>query len=654
MTARVRALCAASVFAAAGLHAYVRETYSGKPLTRTRIVSFMVGPHAKAGLTNGAGNTVITPESDPVAALQAAMSTWNTASGADLDLSVTAIAIDRETGGDGRNVITFEDTPSNRSVVGSAIAITTYYFIPSRGVITDSDIVFSPDITFATTPTLGAYDLQSIATHELGHAIGVGHTPLRSAVMFPYSLPEDTSARTLSQDEIAFVRDVHTRESPLGSISGTLTTPSGKAPASALVLMLNCESGVAAASYSGNGSYAASGLPPGDYLVAAYPVAPLADSNSDDFDTPDWQASFAAGANAQAISVAAGGLAQADIAVPDGPAKLSIDSAYFGDDEFRIASGTSVDVSLFGSGFPDQLVPEDMEVYGGGATVRADSIEVFPDLGMVFFTLDVPAVKDWTDAAIVLRAGDLVAVYAGIRIAPAGAAFAPSGVLNAATFRAGALAPGELVSIFGTGIGPDKGVAASFDEHVGFPTAVQDTTVEIAGIPTPLMYVSSTQINLQVPFEVAGLASASVRVRRSGTLAEAILPVADASPGIFGSLRQAAILNEDGTLNNSDQPALRGHVITVFATGQGMVEPALATNRVAPLSPLCRSPNVKATIGDQPARVDFAGMAPGFVGLWQLNIVVPDDAPDGWAHIVLTVNDAFNSPSEYVYVSTAQ
>src|SRR4051812_37735760 len=156
MTARVRALCAAGLFAGAGLHAYVRETYSGTPLTRPRTVSFMIGPHAKAGLSNRPGDIVITPESDPVAALRAAMSTWNAAPGADLDLSLTAITLDRDTGGDGRNVITFEDTPSNRSVVGSAIAITAYYFIPSRGVITDSDIVFSPDITFATTPTLRA------------------------------------------------------------------------------------------------------------------------------------------------------------------------------------------------------------------------------------------------------------------------------------------------------------------------------------------------------------------------------------------------------------------------------------------------------------------------------------------------------------------
>ena len=71
-------------------------------------------------------------------------------------------------------------------------------------------------------------------------------------------------------------------------------------------------------------------MPSGDYLVAAYPVAPfLADSNSDDFDTPDWQPSFAAGANAQSIPVTAGALAKADIAVPDGPAKLTIDFAYF-------------------------------------------------------------------------------------------------------------------------------------------------------------------------------------------------------------------------------------------------------------------------------------------------------------------------------------
>ena len=144
---------------------------------RSGSVTFVLQPSVSAGVRNASGQTVITPESDPAAAISAAMSAWNTVPGAALNLSSSTASASRPPGSDSTNIITFEDTTTTRDIVGSAIAVTAYYYRPSQAVIVDSDIVFNPDMTFSTIPTLDAIDLQSIVTHELGHAIGLDHTP---------------------------------------------------------------------------------------------------------------------------------------------------------------------------------------------------------------------------------------------------------------------------------------------------------------------------------------------------------------------------------------------------------------------------------------------------------------------------------------------
>jgi len=181
----MRLLLAASLSVVV-LHAYTPWTTSaGIPLHRTDAgsVQYMVNQSTAAGMKNADGSVIITPDSDPMKALQSAAIAWSsipTAAVSFLPLQITSAVNDRA---DNRHVIVFLDTPDNRSVVGSALAVTVASFF-SDGSIVDADIVFNPTVPFSTTLAPNTYDLQSVATHEMGHALGANHSGLLSATMF--------------------------------------------------------------------------------------------------------------------------------------------------------------------------------------------------------------------------------------------------------------------------------------------------------------------------------------------------------------------------------------------------------------------------------------------------------------------------------------
>ena len=165
------------------LHAYTPWTASnGAPLRRTDATSiqYLVNQSTAAGMKNADGNVIITPDSDSMSALQGAAAAWSSIPSAAvsfLPLQDTSAVNDQR---DMQHVIVFVDTPENRSVVGSALAITVASFY-SDGTIADADIVFNPTITFSTTLAPNTYDLQSVATHEMGHALGANHSGVVSA-----------------------------------------------------------------------------------------------------------------------------------------------------------------------------------------------------------------------------------------------------------------------------------------------------------------------------------------------------------------------------------------------------------------------------------------------------------------------------------------
>jgi uncharacterized protein (TIGR03437 family) len=215
------------------------------------------------------------------------------------------------------------------------------------------------------------------------------------------------------------------------------------------------------------------------------------------------------------------------------------------------------------------------------------------------------------------------------------------GVVNAASYQYGALAPGSLFSIFAPNLTSETSTASA----APWPTVLDGVSVKINGIAAPLYYLSPTQINAQVPFEVPN-GSASLVVESNGAAANSVpITIAPAAPGIFlmpGNTRAAA-LNQDFSLNASGAPASVGSIITVYFTGQGPLDCPLRTGDPAPLDAYCTTLALThASIGGVPAAVQFSGLAPRYVGLAQANIQVPD-LPEGEYPVVLTIGGSISN-----------
>jgi uncharacterized protein (TIGR03437 family) len=211
--------------------------------------------------------------------------------------------------------------------------------------------------------------------------------------------------------------------------------------------------------------------------------------------------------------------------------------------------------------------------------------------------------------------------------------FTAAGVANVGSYLSGAVAPGEIVSIFGSNLGPSVGVPnTGYDPATGaLPTALGNVSVSFDGQAAPLFFVRNDQINVQVPYEVAGKTATSIVVTYNGAPSAAIgVPVAAASPGMFQYNGRTLVLNAvTGAIVDAGNPASRGDYVILFGTGPGLVDPPVATGKPATASPynMVRSP--QAQIGGRVVPVAFAGMTPGFTGLMQINLQVPIDAPVG-------------------------
>ncbi|HLH40552.1 MAG TPA: FG-GAP-like repeat-containing protein [Bryobacteraceae bacterium] len=199
-----------------------------------------------------------------------------------------------------------------------------------------------------------------------------------------------------------------------------------------------------------------------------------------------------------------------------------------------------------------------------------------------------------------------------------------SSVVNSATFAAGPIAPGSLVSILGTGLGPVNG---TLNNTASWPNSLAGVSVTFNGIAAPLSYVSARQINAQVPWEISGSANVLVNVNGASTPSFSA-PTAAIAPGIFAtSTGQALAYNLDGTLAGpvgpNSHPASAGDTLVVFANGLGPVTPSIADG--VPSSGTLRTTGpTPVFIGNTPCQVLFSGLSPGMVGVNQLNVVVPD------------------------------
>lgn len=208
-------------------------------------------------------------------------------------------------------------------------------------------------------------------------------------------------------------------------------------------------------------------------------------------------------------------------------------------------------------------------------------------------------------------------------------------LVNAASYDA-TVAPGSIAALFGAGLATQTQVAASLP----LPKTLGGVTVKINNLDAPLFFVSANQINLQVPSGVTA-GAATIQVFNSGVsaaVASGTATVTEAAPGIFtidlSGKNQAIALNSDFSLNADfdrlpgSRPEAGGSVVVIYATGAGATNPLVADGQAAPGSPLARATGATTvTIGGIAADVQFSGLAPGFVGLWQINAVIPASLP---------------------------
>jgi uncharacterized protein (TIGR03437 family) len=223
------------------------------------------------------------------------------------------------------------------------------------------------------------------------------------------------------------------------------------------------------------------------------------------------------------------------------------------------------------------------------------------------------------------------------------------GIVNGASFQGNAVAPGEIVTLFGTKIGPRIPYLLQIWDRV-VQRKLAGTRVWFDNTAAPLIYAYPNQVAAVVPYDVAGKQTVQVRVENMVARSLPVtLPVQDAAPALFTANMSGkgpiAALNQDYSVNSAANPAPKASFVMLFATGAGVMDPGVADGSLVftdtlprPLLP------VHVTIGGRAAEIWYAGAAPQLIsGVLQVNARIPPAVTSGAVPIVLTVGN-FSSP----------
>lgn len=385
------------------------------------------------------------------------------------------------------------------------------------------------------------------------------------------------------------------------------------------------------------------------------------------------------GASSTTLNVAAGGSATLQVSLPGsvpapgryeglitfrgGPVTLEV--PYM----FLVASKTAYDlIPLYGQSFDgpiSQVLPPGegpllirvIDQYGaavqgirvnwaatqGGGSIEsgiANTSDFTDENGIAYATAALgPTVGSQAFTATV---SGMVLPYTGnARIQPT---ISSGGIVDAASFTNGrAVAPGSLISVFGNGLADENASAIKVPLPYGIDGTAFSFDVPSAGISVPgrFFYISPGQLNVQVPWELAGQASVTVKAIVNFTYsAEYTLPLAAYSPGFFansvGGQLIAAALDLNYHVISAINPATRGSTVQLYLNGLGPVQTTPADG-AAVSSADSTTTTASITIGGQPAMVSYSGLAPNFVGLYQVNAVVPASIGTGLQPITCSI-----------------
>lgn len=234
-----------------------------------------------------------------------------------------------------------------------------------------------------------------------------------------------------------------------------------------------------------------------------------------------------------------------------------------------------------------------------------------------------------------------------------------AGVVSPADGEGGAIAPGQLVALKGSRLGPTRGILGKADDVTRkFPAQLGGTKVTFDGVPGAVYYSSFELVHVQAPYEIAGKKVVKVTVESLGYQAiDLQVPVVEAKPAVFvNESRRIAAVNQDGGVNNVGAPAAAGTVVQLFLTGAGLVAPKADTG----FSPTAAGPfpapmlPIDVQIGGAPATVQFAGLHVDSLGVMQMNIVLPAElGANDWMPVMIRIGQSPMARAGFLAVAPA-
>jgi len=540
-----------------------------------------------------------------------------------------------------------------------ALALTRYQFIPATGEMTDAAIVFNGSrYRWASDGRADAVDIQDVATHEIGHLIGLSHSPIGGMTMYPRTIAGRTHNRILGSDDIIAASVAYPAPGFLGStgtIRGRVRDGATNIFGAHVVAVDANGNAAASAITQPDGSYSIQGLPPATYTVYAEPLDPLGPSffSRGDLDAfyGNTITTFSTTQDFQ-VSASAGGTATQDFNVVQGTPALGgyqvrgPESTDFLNLSGLVPQGeVNAIIGVNGPGLPQSGTP--LSISGSGVTIHRTFFST-TSIGLPAVLAEItisPTAPPGSRNLIVSSGGQRTIVTGALEIVPATAS-----VVSSANFAA-KVAQESLVSVFGQNLATTT-VAAN---TTPLPTSLDGTTIRLRDFSgqelfAPLFFASPGQINFQV---TPGLLPGPVLVNvgnSSGVVSIGSMTIESVAPGLFSAngtgqgLAAAVAFRVRSNGTTSFEP------ITRFDSASGQIvaipidlEPAtdqlflvLFATGVRFRSALSA---VSCNVGGLASTPQYAGSQNDFVGLDQINVPLSRTLIGrGPANVVLTVD----------------
>lgn len=636
------------------------------------------------------GLTVISAASNPKIAAEAAMASWNNLGVSSAHFNALVSSDEVLKAGDCKNVIAIGSTDADLSVLGfvssanpGALAVTQNYVVQSggtacnssvpAGAIVDSDIVLNPFVQFSTNGAAGTTDLQAVLTHELGHVLGMNHSTLLSATMFPYAA---RLQRHLSWDEKAFVANFYpSGTNLLGTISGSVTH--GGSPVKFGVITLTELSGTGSVLCSltgADGKYSAE-VPAGTYNVYVEPFNGLiSTSNIYDLTSPTgvldpasvstgFQPTFAGGnfSNPATFTVTAGSSATADIDAINIAPSLTMpiygivstggtitNDAFTSNGNALVVSGnTSYDLLINGTAIDGSIGVSfngtNVTLMGSPAAIPGLTINGLPVYRQ---TMQIGTQTKPTIGTIAITKGNSFLPISGVLDLEPSVPLISN--VQDAESASTTIASGQYFTIYGSNLANNTRIwnaDTDFTDGVAagslLPGNLDGVSVTLNGKPASVFFTSPGQINAIAPANLpSGPATVVVSNNLSSSATFSGATIASASPSLFvygagGKLYPAAV-HLDGTLVGD--PAAQagsakvkpGETILLFANGLG----ASDGNVVATAAGFATA-GMSVSAGSN--ALNILGAALVYAGEYQVNVQMPSAIAPGDYNLSITV-----------------